>query len=103
MRIAIAGWGVEGQSAYRFFGPTHSYLIVNEHPRDDFPKESDSVKLQFLPSQRPPGLTGNVQDLSYLDGVDSCDLVIYSVVGYKNLQKKFGGDSALWAKGLRCN
>ena len=98
MRIAIAGWGVEGQSAYRFFGPTHSYLIVNEHPRDDFPKESDSVKLQFLPSQRPPGLTGNVQDLSYLDGVDSCDLVIYSVVGYKNLQKKFGGDSALWAK-----
>src|SRR3989344_4189841 len=98
MRIAIVGWGVEGQSAYRFFGPEHIYLIVNEHPRDDFPEQSESVKLQFLPGERPPGLTGNVPDLSYLDGVDSYDLIIYSVVSYKNLQKKFGGNSAIWAK-----
>src|SRR3989344_2600118 len=98
MRIAIVGWGVEGQSAYRFFGPEHIYLIVNEHPRDDFPEQSESVKLQFLPGERPPGLTGNVPDLSYLDGVDSYDLIIYSVVSYKNLQKQFGGNSAIWAK-----
>ena len=98
MRIGIVGWGLEGQSAYRFFGPDHSYLIVNEEPRDDFPDETEKIKLQFLPGRRQPGLTGNVEDLSYLDGIEACDKIIYSVTNAKNLEKKFGNDAGFWAK-----
>lgn len=97
MKIGIVGWGVEGQSAYRYFGPEHDYLIVNEHPRDDFPK-TDSVKVQFLPGPKPPGITSNVTDLSYLDGVDKCDKIVYSVTAVKNLEQKFGQDKDFWQK-----
>src|SRR3990172_5419275 len=98
MKIAIVGWGVEGQSAYRFFGPEHEYLIVNEHHRDDFPPVSDKVKLQFLPIDKPPGMTGTVADLSYLQGIETYDKIIYSVVSYKNLRQTYGDDRSFWAK-----
>lgn len=98
MKIAIVGWGVEGQSAYRYFGPEHDYLIVNEHPRDDFPAKSPSIKLQFLSNERPVGMVGNVVDLSYLDGIETYDKIIYSPSSYKNLQRKFGSDNSFWSK-----
>ncbi len=98
MKIAIVGWGVEGQSVYRYFGPDHEYLIVNEHPRDDFPQESDKLKIQFLKDEKPPGITSNAVDLSYLDGIEDCDKIIYSVTAAKNLEQKFGQDKAFWQK-----
>ena len=52
MKIGIVGWGIETQSAYRYFGPEHEYLIVNEHPRDDFPPQSDKVKVQFVAEEK---------------------------------------------------
>ncbi|HET7827301.1 MAG TPA: Mur ligase family protein, partial [Candidatus Saccharimonadales bacterium] len=98
MKIGIVGWGVEGQSAYKYFGPDHDYLIVNEEPRDDFPAQSDKLRVQFIASARQPGLTGNVADLSYLDGLDQCERIVYSVANAKNLEKKFGSDKNFWAK-----
>lgn len=98
MKIAIVGWGVEGQSAYRYFGPEHQYLIVNEHPRDDFPPLSDKVQIQFLKAEKPPGITSNVTDLSYLKGVDKCDKIVYSVTAVKNLEQFFGDDKDFWRK-----
>lgn len=98
MRIAIVGWGIEGQSAFRYLGPEHDYLIVNEEPRDDFPAESEKIKVNFINTPRTPGLTGNVTDLSYLDGIDECDKIIYSVTNAKNLEKKYGNDADFWAK-----
>src|SRR4051812_5828852 len=98
MKIGIVGWGLEGQSAYKYFGAGHEYLIVNEEPASNFPAQSDKVKVQFLNSQRTPGLTGNVDDLSYLNGIESCDKIIYSVTSAKNLEKKFGKDPQFWAK-----
>jgi UDP-N-acetylmuramoylalanine--D-glutamate ligase len=98
MKIAIVGWGVEGQSAYRFFGPEHSYLIVNEHPRDDFPPESPTVEVQFLPSEKPAGVTSNAHDLTYLDGIEEYDKIIYSPTSYKNLERKFGDNIDFWQK-----
>lgn len=98
MRIGIVGWGVEGQSAFKFYGAEHSYLIVSEEPRDDFPMQDRTTEVRFLSAKRTPGLTGNVTDLSYLDGIDSCDKIIYSVPAAKNLEKKFGNNKAFWAK-----
>lgn len=98
MKIAIVGWGIEGQSAFNFFGPNHNYLIVNEHPRDDFPAKSASVKLQFLSGERPVGMPGNVVNLSYLNGIETYDKIIYSPSSYKNLQKKFGSENSFWSK-----
>jgi UDP-N-acetylmuramoylalanine--D-glutamate ligase len=98
MKIGIVGWGVEGQSAYKYFGPEHSYLIANEEPRDDFPAESDKVKVQFITSDREPGLTGNVKDLSYLDGIEDCDKIVCTPTAYKNLEQKFPKDDAVWQK-----
>ena len=98
MRIGIVGWGIETQSAYHYFGPEYEYLIVNEHPRDDFPPESDKVKVQFLKDEKPPGITSNVMDLSYLDGIEKCDKIVYSVTSVKNLEQKFGDDKDFWRK-----
>src|SRR3989344_5055348 len=97
MRIAIVGWGVEGQSAYRYFGPSHEYLISNEEPRDDFPK-APNVKVQFINKPRVPGTVSNVIDLSYLEGIDRCDKIIYQPTAGKNLRRAFGADSNFWAK-----
>lgn len=73
-------------------------MIVNEEPRDDFPPESDKVNVRFIDAARQPGTSGNVADLSYLDGIDQCDKIIYSVPSVKNLEKRFGRDKAFWAK-----
>ena len=98
MKIGIVGWGLEGQSAFKFFGAEHEYLIANEEPRDDFPTQDDSIRVQFISAKRAPGLTGNVENLSYLNGIEACDKIIYSVPAAKNLEKKFGKDSEFWAK-----
>lgn len=98
MKIGIVGWGIEGQSAYRYFGPEHDYLIVNEHPRDDFPTQSDKVKVQFIDALKPPGITSNVTDLSYLAGIEKCDKIIYSVTSVKNLEQVYGQNKAFWQK-----
>ena len=96
--IGLVGWGVETQSAYRYFGPDNDYLIVNEEPRDDFPTQSDRVKVQFINQNRQPGVTSNVSDLSYLDGVEACDQIIYTPTVVKNLEQKFGNDQKFWHK-----
>ncbi len=98
MKIGIVGWGVEGQSAYKYFGPDNDYLIVNEEPRNDFPPESNRLKIQYIKSERKPGLTGNVADLSYLEGIKDCDRIIYTIAAAKNLEKIFGDDKAFWTK-----
>jgi len=98
MKIGIVGWGVHGQGAYKFFGPQHSYLIVNEQPSDDFPPQSDKVQIQFIRSDKPPGLTGNVKDLSYLEGLDKCDQIIYTPTAYKNLRQVYGNNERFWSK-----
>jgi UDP-N-acetylmuramoylalanine--D-glutamate ligase len=98
VRIGIVGWGLEGQSAYRFYGAEHEYLIVNEEPRDDFPMQDKKTQVQFVTTPRTPGLTGNVSDLSYLDGLEFCDKIIYTAPAAKNLEKRFGQDKDFWAK-----
>jgi len=98
MKIGIIGWGVEGQSAYKYFGPEHSYLIVNEDFQDNFPVETDKVKIQYLKGDKPVGITGQVADLSYLNGIEDCDLVIYSVTAAKNLEAVFPPDDKFWQK-----
>jgi UDP-N-acetylmuramoylalanine-D-glutamate ligase len=45
MKIGIVGWGIEGKSAFDYFGAEHEYLIVNEQPLDDFPEVSDKIKV----------------------------------------------------------
>ncbi|OVE78580.1 UDP-N-acetylmuramoyl-L-alanine--D-glutamate ligase, partial [bacterium G20] len=62
------------------------------------PAESDKVRLQFLKAEKPPGITSNVTDLSYLDGVEQCDKIIYSVTAARNLEQKFGAASDFWRK-----
>ena len=98
MKIGIIGWGVEGQSAFSYFGDEHQYLIVNEHPRDDFPQQSDSVKVQYLETEKPIGITGQAPDLSYLNGIENCDLIIFSVTSAKNLEAIFPPDDKFWTK-----
>ena len=98
MRIGIVGWGIEGQSAYRHFGPEHEYLIVNESAQSDFPPASDRVKVRFLEGKAPVGIAGQVQDLSYLEGIDACDRIVYQPTAYFNLKKVFGDNPAFWAK-----
>ncbi|MGH7157254.1 MAG: Mur ligase family protein, partial [Candidatus Saccharimonadales bacterium] len=98
MKIGIVGWGVEGQSAFRYFGPQHEYLIANEEPRDDFPQSSDKIKVQFITARREPGLTGSVKDLSYLDGIEACDKIVCTPTAYKNLESKFPKGDKFWKK-----
>lgn len=100
MKIGLIGWGVETQSAFRYFGPEHDYLIMNESPRDDFPAESDKVKVQFLKQPAAVGITGQASDFSYLDGAKDCDKVIYSVTAAKNLESLFPKDDGFWKKAV---
>lgn len=103
MKIAIVGWGVEGQSAYKFFGPNHDYLIVSEEPRDDFPPESDKVKVRYLSVPRPAGVPSNVKDLGYMEGIENCDKIIYQPTGLHNLKERFGDDEKFWQKATTVN
>ncbi len=98
MKIAIVGWGVEGQSAYKYFGPDHDYLIVNEEPRTDFPTATSKVKIQFVNKPRTPGITSNVADTSYLEGINNCDKIVYTPTSRKALEKVFKPDDDIWQK-----
>jgi len=98
VKIGIVGWGVEGKSAYQYFGPDNEYLIVNEQPLPDFPEESDKIKIQHLNQDKPAGITGNVKDLSYLEGIESCDKIVFTPTSRKNLEEKFGDNSDFWSK-----
>lgn len=98
MKIGIVGWGIEGQSAFNYFGPENEYLIVNEHPRGDFPTESEKIKIQHVSEEKPRGVTSNVADLSYLEGLQNCDKIVYTPTACKNLEKYFGDEKAFWDK-----
>lgn len=98
MKIGIVGWGLEGQSAFRYFGPDHEYLIVNESRHDNFPPQSDKVKVQFIDQEVPVGIGGQGTDLSYLEGIEDCDKIVYQPTSLFNLQKVFRDDAAFWAK-----
>jgi UDP-N-acetylmuramoylalanine-D-glutamate ligase len=98
MKIAIVGWGIEGQSAFNYFGPEHEYLIVNEQPLNNFPQESDKIQIRHLDSEKPAGVTGNVKDLSYLDGIENCDKIFMTPTSRKNLEEKFIGNHEFWGK-----
>ncbi len=98
MKIGLVGWGLETKSAYDFFGPDNDYLIVSEQPQADFPARSDRVRVQFIDRERPPGLSGNVDDLSYMDGLENCDKIVYTTPAAKNLEKRFGQDRHFWVK-----
>jgi UDP-N-acetylmuramoylalanine--D-glutamate ligase len=98
MKIGIVGWGVEGKSAYEYFGPDNEYLIVNEQSLPDFPQESDKIKIQHLNAEKPAGITGNVKDLSYLDGLQECDKIIFTPTSRKNLEEKFKDNRDFWGK-----
>jgi UDP-N-acetylmuramoylalanine--D-glutamate ligase len=97
MKIGIVGWGLETQSAFRYFGTSHKYVIVNEEPRDDFPV-SDNIEIHALSDKRAVGLAGNVSDLSYLDYLNDCDTVIYQPSAHKNLEKHFLPDNPFWLR-----
>ena len=97
MRIGLVGWGIETQSAFRYFGSEHDYVIVNEEPRDDFPS-GDNIELHYFQEKREPGLVGNVDDLSYLDYISGCYQIIFQPAAHKNLEKKFPKDDSFWSK-----
>lgn len=98
MKIAIVGWGLEARSAYRFFGPEHDYLIVNEARQEDFPAQTDKVKVRYLERESPVGLGGQIDDLSYLEGIDKYDKIVYQPTSYFNLKKVYGEDRRFWDK-----
>src|SRR5579863_781215 len=98
MKIGIVGWGLEAKSAYKFFGPEHEYLIVNESAQADLPLPSDTIQVRYLERPAPPGVAGQIEDLSYLDGIETCDKIVYQPTAYFNLQKKFGDNPDFWAK-----
>jgi UDP-N-acetylmuramoylalanine--D-glutamate ligase len=98
MKIAIVGWGIEGQSAFNYFGPEHEYLIVNEQPLSNFPQESDKIKIQYLHEEKPTGTTGNVKDFSYLKGLEECDKIVYTPTARKNLEEAFKDTPGFWKK-----
>ncbi|HET9850200.1 MAG TPA: UDP-N-acetylmuramoyl-L-alanine--D-glutamate ligase [Candidatus Saccharimonadales bacterium] len=100
MKVAIVGWGLEGQSAFNYFGPEHEYLIASEEPRADLPAPSDKIEIQSLVGQRPVGITSQAEDLSYLAGIENCDKIIYSVTSVKNLEKLFGPEHKFWKKAV---
>lgn len=95
MKIALVGWGVETKSAYQYYGTNHTYLIVSEEPLSDTPK-SENISTRSLEITRKPGLTGNVDDLSYLENLESFDLVIYTPSAHKNLEKVYDSTSPFW-------
>lgn len=98
MKIGIVGWGLEAQSAFRFYGPEHEYLIANEAKQDDFPLQSEKVRVQYLEQEAPAGIGGQVKNLNYLNGIENCDKIVYQPTAYFNLKTAFGDNSDFWAK-----
>jgi len=98
MKIGIVGWGLEAQSAFRYFGPEHEYLIVNETAQDNFPGASDKITLQYLDGGAPVGISGQVADLTYLKGIEDCDKIVYQPTAIFNLQKVYGDNKNFWSK-----
>jgi len=98
MKIGIVGWGLEAQSAYKLLGPDNDYLIVNESRQDNFPAAGDKVELRYLENDKPAGISGQIDDLSYLKGIDRCDLIVYQPTSYFNLKKFFGNSPSFWSK-----
>lgn len=97
MNIALIGWGLETRSAFKYYGDSHDYLIVSEEPRGDFPA-GDNITIQHLDRARRPGLTGNVSDLSYLEGIERCDKIIYTPVARKTVEKVYSAEHAIWQR-----
>jgi UDP-N-acetylmuramoylalanine--D-glutamate ligase len=97
MRIGIVGWGVETQSAVRYFGTEHEYLICNEEPIAE-PPSGANITIQVIDQARPAGTTGNVKDYSYLSGIENCDKIFYSPTAAKNLEELFGNSEDFWGK-----
>lgn len=97
MKIGLVGWGLETQSAYRFFGSEHEYVIVNEEPRNDFPN-SPNITVQANPEERNPGLTSNANNLSYLDNIETCELIVVTPTAAKSLEKRFPRTDTIWNK-----
>jgi len=98
MKIGIVGWGQEAQSAYKYLGPDNDYLIVNESRQDDFPVVSDKIEVRYQENDKPIGISGQVEDLGYLKGIDRCDLIVYQPTSYFNLKKYFGNNPSFWSK-----
>jgi len=98
MKIALVGWGIENQSAYKYFGAGHQYLIVSESKPSDPVPEAENVRLQYLDEERPVGMVSLVENLNYLEGVDKAELVIFQPTARKNLQKFFGDNTSFWSK-----
>lgn len=97
MKIGLVGWGLETQSAYKFFGPDHDYVIMNEEPRTDFP-DGKNITVQANTQTRQPGLTSNSSDLSYLNNIDQCDLIVLSPTAAKVLEKVHPRGEPIWEK-----
>lgn len=97
MKIGLVGWGLETQSAYKYFGPDHDYLIMNEEPRDDFPS-GNNITVQANSDVREPGLTSNAADLTYLRNIENCDKIILSPTAAKTLEKVHPRSSLIWQK-----
>jgi len=97
MKIGLVGWGVETQSAYRYFGPDHFYVICNEHTADDMPT-GDTITLKITEQIRISGDAGYGDDLTYLKGLDDCDSIIYSPTAWNNLLKVYSDSPITLAK-----
>ena len=88
MKIGLVGWGVETQSAYRYYSEQHQFVIGNEEQRDDFP-DGENVTIYTIEGERQPGLVGNVSDLSYLDHYDDIRTDIEKAIpGFENYNER---------------
>ncbi len=104
MKISFAGWSMENIAGYEYLKKIYGadfrnfeITIHNESPASNIPDEQN-IKLKCLEGERPVGLVGKVTDLSYFDGVEDADLIIYQPTTAKNLEKKYGIDSPIWLK-----
>lgn len=97
MTIGLVGWGLETQSVYRYLGGHNDYVIYSEEPRDDFPKGSN-ITVKTLTKQRQPGVTSNVDDLSYLEGIEVCDKIVLTPTAKKSFEKLHPKDTEIWEK-----
>ncbi len=97
MKIGLAGWGIETRSAYRFYGDSHDYVIMNEEPRNDFPS-APNVTVQANTGERAIGVTSNAQDVSYYSGAEACDLIVLSPTAKKSFERAYPKTDPIWSK-----